>query len=81
METKPYTAKVISDFLYKISNEYHSDNDCEKLLEEFYIIDASMKETKLPESRVEFENRARLFSLMRLIEEFLIIKHNFYIKK
>ena len=81
LETPPYTAKTISDFLYKISMEYHSDNDCEMLLEEFYYIDASMKETKLPESREEFENRARLFSLMRLIEEFLIVKNEFYMKK
>ncbi len=81
IETSPFTAKTISDFLYKISLEYHSDNDCEKLLEEFYSIDMAMKETKLPQTRIEFENRARLFSLLRLIEEFLLEKNKFYHEK
>ena len=37
-----------------------------------------MKETPLPVTREEFEDRARLFALMQDIEEFLQIKAEFY---
>ena len=62
----------------KIANEYNLKNDCEQLLLEFYELDKKMKETPLPIERMEFEDRARLFVLLRRIEEFLIIKREFY---
>lgn len=78
MHTTPFTAKMISEFLNKIANEYHLKNDCEQLLLEFYELDKKMKETPLPIERMEFEDRARLFVLLRRIEEFLLIKREFY---
>ncbi|MBQ7892129.1 MAG: aromatic acid exporter family protein [Erysipelotrichaceae bacterium] len=78
MHTTPFTAKMISEFLNKIANEYHLKNDCEQLLDEFYVLDAKMKSTPLPVERNEFEDRARLFVLLRRIEEFLLIKREFY---
>ena len=78
MHTTPFTAKMISEFLNKIANEYHLKNDCEQLLDEFYDLDAKMKSTPLPVERNEFEDRARLFVLLRRIEEFLLIKRDFY---
>lgn len=78
MHTTPFTAKMISEFLNKIANEYHLKNDCEQLLDEFYDLDAKMKSTPLPVERNEFEDRARLFVLLRRIEEFLLIKREFY---
>lgn len=36
-----------------------------------------MKEEPLPLERIEFEDRARLFALIRLLEEFLNIKKEF----
>ena len=77
MDTTPLTAKIISDFLRKISIEYHENNDCRDLIEEFNSIDLDMKSVPLPSNRKEFEDRARLFSLLRLIEEFLEIKKEF----
>ena len=77
MHTTPNTAHIISEFLRKIAQEYHEYNDCESLLEEFYEIDKQMKEAVLPQNRKEFEDRARLFSLLRLIEEFLSIKKEY----
>lgn len=77
MDTTPLTAKIISDFLRKISIEYHENNDCRDLIEEFNTIDLDMKSVPLPSNRKEFEDRARLFSLLRLIEEFLEIKKEF----
>lgn len=77
LNTKPITAKIISDFLYKITIEFHERNNCIELLEEFKIIHMKMKEERLPVSRKEFEDRARLFYLMQLIEEFLLIKKEY----
>ena len=78
MHSTVFTAEIISNFLFKIANEYHLENDCEQLLDEFYDLDAKMKSTPLPVERNEFEDRARLFVLLRRIEEFLIIKRDFY---
>lgn len=77
LHTTPFTAHIISDFLQRIANEYHADNDCEQLLNEFRRIDLQMQSVQLPTERKEFEDRARLFSLLRLIEEFLEIKKSF----
>ena len=52
-------------------------NDCDELLERFCEIDQKMKSTPLPVLRNGFEDRARFFVLLRLIEEFLMIKHDF----
>lgn len=77
MNTTPFTAKLISEFLHRISIEYSVENDCALLLEEFHKIDSQMKQMPLPTLRNEFEDRARLFSLLRLTEEFLTIKKEF----
>jgi hypothetical protein len=50
------------------------------LLEEYNKINIRLKEERLPSTRKEFEDRARLFHLMQLIEEFLTIKKE-YIKQ
>lgn len=81
INTTPMTAHIISDFLKKISDEYHVDNDCEELLQEFKSIDIKMESVPLPITRQEFEDRARLFTLLKSIEEFLKIKKAFYEKK
>lgn len=78
MHATVFTAEIISNFLFKIANEYHLENDCEQLLFEFYELDKKMKDTPLPIERIEFEDRARLFVLLRRIEEFLLIKKEFY---
>lgn len=80
MHTTPFTAHAISNFLKKIADEYGVNNDCKALLEEFYVMDMQMKSVPLPTQRSEFEDRARLFTLLRLIEEFLEIKKTYYYK-
>ena len=77
LHTRPITAKRISDFLEKMSCTYHRDNSVEELLEDFYQIDEEMKKSPLPVKREEFEDRAQLYTLMRQIEEFLLIKNEF----
>lgn len=77
METTPLTAQLISEFLKEVSEVYHKDNTAEELLKKFYELDESMKNKPLPVERTEFEDRARLYALLRNIEEFLMIKSDF----
>lgn len=73
----PEQVHTISDFLRKISLEYYEQNDVKDLYKEINGILLEMKEEKMPETRLEFENRALLFSLLIKIREFLSIKYIF----
>ncbi len=79
LHTVPATATLLSDFLEKVSTEYHKDNDVKTLLEELSDIHEKMKSVPLPQTRTEFEDRANLFILMERLKEFLQIKRNFMI--
>ena len=70
IKTQPSTAKRISDFLQKVSEEYPIKNN-ELLLKEFNSLWKEMKNRPLPQTRQEFEDRAELFTLLELIAEFL----------
>jgi hypothetical protein len=56
--------------LQKVSLEYPIQNN-EILLNEFNELWNEMKNRPLPQTRQEFEDRAELFTLLELIEEFL----------
>ena len=73
----PSTASLLSDFLEKVSTEYHKDNDVKSLLEGLALISEKMKTLPLPQSRTEFEDRANLFILMERLQDFLQIKRDF----
>ena len=75
--TVPDTAPLLSDFLEKVSTEYHKDNDVKALLDELAQIHDKMKNVPLPQTRTEFEDRANLFTLMERLKDFLQIKRNF----
>lgn len=77
IKTTPVQAEKISGFLKTVSEEYHKDNTVEALLLKFHELDDGMKNEPLPEKRSEFEDRAQLFSLLRLLEEFLLVKAEF----
>lgn len=77
INTKPVTAHVISDFLEKMSIEFHQNNSGDELLQEFMQINSDMKKKPLPVTRQEFEDRTQLYILLRNIEEFLMIKIEF----
>uniref|UniRef100_UPI004056617D aromatic acid exporter family protein n=1 Tax=Acetatifactor sp. TaxID=1872090 RepID=UPI004056617D len=77
IHTTPITARKISDFLEQMSSVYHKTNTGKELMEQFQEMDLSMKSKPLPTGRTEFEDRARLFYLLRYIEEFIQIKIDF----
>ncbi|MBR1638173.1 MAG: hypothetical protein IJ688_02175 [Treponema sp.] len=81
LQAIPSTATLLSDFLEKVSNEYHKDNDVKALLEELALIHDKMKNVPLPQTRTEFESRANLFTLMERLKEFLQIKRKFMISR
>ena len=81
LHTVPATAQLLSDFLEKVSNEYHKNNDVKSLLEELTLIHDKMKSLPLPQTRIEFEDRANLFILMERLKEFLQIKRDFMISQ
>ena len=72
--SSPATAKKISDFMELMAKVYARENDGTMLMKLFQEMDKDMKSQPLPVTREEFEDRARLFILMRYIEEFLQIK-------
>jgi len=80
LNTTPVQAQKISSFLRKVSEEYDQNNTVEGLLKDLKILDDGMKQEPMPQSRAEFEDRARLFSLIGLLEEFLRIKNEFAMK-
>ncbi len=71
IETVPVTAELLSRFFEDVSTRYPFDDSVDELLQEFGRLDLSMKEMPLPVERKEFEDRARLFAIMRGMEEFL----------
>lgn len=77
LHTTPVTAKRISDFLRDMSEVFEKGNNGKDLMQEFLQMDAWMKSKPLPVERKEFEDRARLFCLMRDMEEFIRIKVEF----
>lgn len=77
LETTPETIYPVASFIKKVSKCYQKDNDVLQLLKELEELQAYMKNTPLPEERQEFENRAHLYILLRLLKEFLLIKAEF----
>ena len=78
LESKPVTAEKIATFFVDMAGTFGRDNDGKALMEQFEEMDQYMKAQALPVNRQEFEDRARLFNLMRKIEEFVHIKMEFY---
>lgn len=77
IRTIPTTAEKISAFLREMSEVYHRNNTGKELRKGFLELDASMKSKPLPIERSEFEDRAKLYGLLRSMEEFIQIKIEF----
>lgn len=70
---------VMSDFTLCVSENIREINDCKLLLSDLEILRAEFKKMELPKSRAEFESRAQLLQFLNDMEDFLIIKRNFFI--
>lgn len=78
LESKPVTAEKIATFFSDMAGVFGRNNDGKALMAQFEEMNQYMKAQELPANRQEFEDRARLFNLMRKIEEFVYIKMEFY---
>lgn len=62
----------------RISAEYDRENDCASLLSALHDLLADMQRQPLPATRGEFEDRALLYAVLRRMEDFLLLKREFY---
>lgn len=67
----------LSNFIKKISKEFHELNNVEGLIYKVKKLNRYYKRDELPKNRHEFENRAILFSVLKDLERFLEIKRTF----
>ena len=77
LKTAPHTAEKLAEYLEKMADVFERKNNGRDMLCEFGKLDVYMKGRPLPVEREEFEDRARLFALMRHLEEFIYIKMEF----
>jgi len=77
IEAVPATAKPVADFLRRTAAEYERSNTADSLLNALNELQLYMDEAPLPQTRGEFEARARLFCLMQSMELFLEIKRDY----
>lgn len=73
-------AYMISEYMERISESFHELNDVKELLEELEVLNEFFRNEKLPTSRVEFENRAILFRILKNLEYFLVLKRSFILE-
>ena len=73
----PQEAEVRA-LIRRISAEYDRENDCASLLSALHDLLAEMQRQPLPATRGEFEDRALLYAVLRRMEDFLLLKREFY---
>ena len=69
---------VMADFTLCVSENISEMNDCKSLLIDLDILRSEFKKMELPKTREEFESRAQLLQFLNDMEEFLLIKRNFF---
>lgn len=70
-------AEAVSAFIYEIGSSFGESNNAEALLETLSALLLEMKNSSLPETREEFEERALLYSILMDLEYFLMLKKEF----
>ncbi|MEG0501423.1 MAG: aromatic acid exporter family protein, partial [Cellulosilyticaceae bacterium] len=68
---------IVSDFANRVADSIHGEITAKELLEELKELREGFKQSKLPSTREEFENRAMLYQYLNDIEHFLQIKKEF----
>lgn len=69
---------VMADFTLCVAENISEMNDCKSLLRDLDILRNEFKKMELPKTREEFESRAQLLQFLNDMEEFLLIKRNFF---
>lgn len=69
--------EIVAEYFKEISKHLHECNNAETLLKQTDGIMKAFRNSELPKTRGEFENRAVLFQIMSDTEYFLLIKNRF----
>lgn len=77
IRTVPAQTEQISAFIYEIGSSFAESNNAKALLEKLSVLLSKMKESPLPVTREEFEDRALLYSILMDLEYFLQLKKDF----
>lgn len=72
--------KTIAEYLDKLSEQVGPKEGSVDFLERLYELQHQFKEMDLPKNREEFEIRSSLFSFIKEMEQYLIIKRHFRIE-
>ncbi len=70
-------ASILSDFTLQLSQDIHEFNTGETALNVLEELRVYFKDSDLPKTREEFENRASLYQYLNDLEEFILIKIRF----
>ena len=68
---------MISNFLVEISTTFHESNNAKGLLTTLETLKTHYRQSPLPVTRNEFEQRATLYLMLIEIEQFLLLKEDF----
>ncbi|MGO3731675.1 MAG: aromatic acid exporter family protein [Vagococcus sp.] len=77
IEVETYVTKGVTDLMSTIHTSFSEENDGVLLSEQVIAVYEEYELKELPQSREEFENRARLYQLLTEIETFIEIKVTF----
>lgn len=69
--------EIVADFTKKVAKSIHGEQSAKELLEQLEMLRQTFRESALPSSREEFENRAMLYQFLNDLEHFLQIKRDF----
>lgn len=77
IRTVPSQTEQISAFIHEIGVSFAEYNNAKELLEKLSVLFLQMKDSPLPVTREEFEDRALLYSILMDLEYFLQLKKDF----
>lgn len=77
IRTVPPQTKQISALIYEIGHSFAEYNNAKSLLEKLSVLRLQMKDSPLPVTREEFEDRALLYSILMDLDYFLQLKKDF----
>ena len=77
IDSKLPQSKEVADYVHKVANEFHEFNNVKQLLTDLSLLYDFFRDQSLPKTRLEFENRAILYSVLRDLESFLQVKRSF----
>ena len=77
MQTRPSQARDVAELIFNLVPKLRESNNAVNALMDLYLVKEKMKDSELPKSREEFEDRAILHSMLVNFEQFLEIKREF----